>query len=198
MLFLTEQDVQAALSGADAYKEAVAVIERVLAAAIRRHHAPSQAHHGDASEVSRAPLAQYSHAARHGAGPRRRGRAFVFGLSGHQPLRDHLPVRLGRHEDVGDHLGLPSARDPHRGALRRGGEISGAHGCRTRSGLSAAAVMHAAWFRRSAPCGRSNGFRSTAAIRQCAEASATTCTRRSASRSSPVRRAARRCAMPTS
>ena len=30
MLFLTEQDVQAALSGADAYKEAVAVIERVL------------------------------------------------------------------------------------------------------------------------------------------------------------------------
>ena len=30
MLFLTEQDVKAALAGRDAYKEAVGVIERVL------------------------------------------------------------------------------------------------------------------------------------------------------------------------
>ena len=61
MLFLTEQDVKDALSGGDAYKEAVAVIERVLAqqSAGTTHHLKrtTMAH----PEPSRASLAQYSH-----------------------------------------------------------------------------------------------------------------------------------------
>ena len=124
MLFLSEQDVKDALAGGDAYREAVDVIERVL-----EQQSRGTTHHLKRSRWRTQPIPAISGTTSAYCRPwcrtRRRRRACLFRIPGHEPVGDYLPVRLGGHADVGHHFGLLSACHPHQRALRRGGEVSG-------------------------------------------------------------------------
>src|SRR5277367_6015254 len=121
MLFLTEQDVLAALAGDDAYKEAVDVIARVF----------EQQSAGSTFHLKRYTMTHPAHPGHlwhnirilPGMVPEL-GAAAVRVYSGYRGTNrsGHLLVRLGRHEDVRHHFGFPSSRRAYQRALWRGGQ----------------------------------------------------------------------------
>ena len=162
MLFLTEQDVKDALSGDDAYREAVAVIERVFEqqSAGTTHHLkrttmthpqhPGHLWHnirilpGMAPELGAAAVRIYS-------GFRGTNRSEIICLFDWEDMRMSAII-----SDYFLHAIRTSAPTAWRRSIWRAPTPAP-------WASSAAAAMRAAWRRRSAPCARSRRSRSTAA-----------------------------------